>query len=152
MSDFSPSSDQSASDSNLTINSTSKLTNDDFYRKYEMMQFLFLAIAIITVLICLTICLTVCICICLKRRRDSKHQENKAKLLPEQSVKSSSRKSSQKAANNSATVNGKQSALNPSTSFNATNSAVKSSYYDNLDDIPFIDESRPTSVIDITQV
>jgi hypothetical protein len=25
-------------------------------------------------------------------------------------------------------------------------------YYDNLDDIPFIDESRPTSYIDITGV
>jgi hypothetical protein len=25
-------------------------------------------------------------------------------------------------------------------------------YYDNLDDIPFIDESRPTSYIDITRV
>lgn len=35
---------------------------------------------------------------------------------------------------------------------NAVKSTTKPFYYDNLDDIPFIDESRPTSVIEIAQV
>lgn len=57
-------------------------------------------------------------------------------------------------------TNGKQSISLPTSTSNQTkvnsNSAVvttgKPFYYDNLDDIPFIDESRPTSVVDITQV
>ncbi|CAF5050789.1 unnamed protein product [Rotaria magnacalcarata] len=32
------------------------------------------------------------------------------------------------------------------------NAPIKSYYYDTFDDIPFIDESRPTSYIDITRV
>ncbi|CAF0924584.1 unnamed protein product [Adineta ricciae] len=138
-------------DSNLTENSTISYYNQESFMSYETMRIFFFAIAIITVLICLTICTTVCICICLKRRRELTRHENRAKLLPEQPVKSSSKRSTQKASNNSTTANGKQSSIVLSSSSNATNSAVKS-FYDNLDDIPFIDESRPTSVIDITQV
>jgi hypothetical protein len=38
------------------------------------------------------------------------------------------------------------------TSLSSSKTPIKSFYYDNLDDIPFIDESRPTSVVDITKV
>jgi hypothetical protein len=50
-------------------------------------------------------------------------------------------------------VNGKQgSSVQPTTSNSTKLTTTKPFYYDNLDDIPFIDESRPTSVVDITQV
>ena len=82
------------------------------------------------------------------RRRKSKRQENKDQLLPEQS-----NKSSRIPTNNPVReTNGKQGILIQQPSLNSTKTTTKAFYYDTLDDIPFIDESRPTSVIDITHV
>ncbi|CAF5194785.1 unnamed protein product, partial [Rotaria magnacalcarata] len=78
-------------------------------------------------------------------------QENKETLLSEQSSIPSGTKST-KATNNTTGSNGKQRSSIQQTISNSAKATTKPFYYDNLDDIPFIDESRPTSVIDIAQV
>lgn len=130
--------------SNYSINGTSYSLSDKPFFTDDFVKFLFIAITIITIFICLAVCIIVCICICVRRKRKSKQKETKDQLLPEQS-----KKTSKIPTNKSSTTTGKQGSIDQIISSNPT---IKTFYYDNLDDIPFIDESRPTSVIDITKV
>ncbi|CAF0886232.1 unnamed protein product [Rotaria sp. Silwood1] len=158
---------QSESIYNSSMNGTLDSIDNEFRLSNEIMRLLFIAITAITVLICFTICISACICICLNRRRNLKRQEQKdCLLIPDQSEKISDTKlslSNPLSNNINVTIssNSKQeleknmlsSSLRKSSSniING-NTPIISYYYDNLDDIPFIDESRPTSYSDITRV
>ncbi|CAM2705226.1 unnamed protein product [Rotaria socialis] len=102
-----------------------------------------------------------------KKRRNLKRQNKKDHLLlPEQSEKITHTRSSLTnpvTKNITLTIlsNSKQdldkTILPSSIQKSASNlihgnAPIKSYYYDTFDDIPFIDESRPTSYIDITRV
>lgn len=142
--------------SNDTINTFS----DEYTFASDTMRFLFVALATIVVLICLTICISVCVCFCLHRRRKSTRQGTKdQRLLPEQSEKINPNKiifnnsSSKNLSINTASKS--SSSLNQtltSVSIHQIKTPLKPSYFDTVDDIPFIDESRPTSFIDVTRV
>ncbi|CAF0738776.1 unnamed protein product [Rotaria sordida] len=86
------------------------------------------------------------------KRRKAKGQGNKDQLLSEQSSIPPANKTSKIPINNSTTTNGKQGSSIQQIISNPIKPITKPFYYDNLDDIPFIDESRPTSVVDIAQV
>ncbi|CAF2410917.1 unnamed protein product [Rotaria sp. Silwood2] len=159
--------DQSESIYNSSMNGTSDALDNEFGLSNEIMRLLFIAITTITVLVCLTICISACICICLNRRRNLKRQEKKDHLLiPEQSEKISDTKLSltnplSKHINLTLSSNSKpesekkilpSSIRKSSSNLINGNTPMISYYYDNLDDIPFIDESRPTSYSDITRV
>ncbi|CAF1034873.1 unnamed protein product [Rotaria sordida] len=160
-------SDQSESIYNSSMNETLYSYDNEFGLSNEIMRFLFIAITTITVLVCLTICISACICICLNRRRNLKRQEQKDHLLiPEQSEKISDTKLSftnplPKTINITISSNSKpeseknllhSSIQRSSSNIINGNTSIRSYYYDDLDDIPFIDESRPTSYSDITRV
>lgn len=149
---------------NLLVSTSTNVTttsvNKIFGLHFETMRIILLTVATLIIILCLIVCISICVCLCLKRKHKSKHNKKKDQLLPEQTGKNSNNKSSKNLLTNPTITNGKQSISLPTSTSNQTkvnsNSAVvttgKPFYYDNLDDIPFIDESRPTSVVDITQV
>jgi hypothetical protein len=86
----------------------------------------------------------------LKRQEKQDHL-----LLPEQSERISTKRLP--TTNSIISSNGKQQSdkkiLSSSIQQSLSNmTPISPYYYDNLDDIPFIDESRPTSYIDMTRV
>ncbi|CAF3124181.1 unnamed protein product [Rotaria socialis] len=152
---------------NNSMNDTLHSSDNDRVVSDEMLKLLLVAITTIIVLVCLTICISACICICLNKRRNLKRQNKKDHLLlPEQSEKITHTRSSLTnpvTKNITLTIlsNSKQdldkTILPSSIQKSASNlihgnAPIKSYYYDTFDDIPFIDESRPTSYIDITRV
>ncbi|CAF1348009.1 unnamed protein product [Adineta ricciae] len=138
---------------NGTINSTLQSSIDqDFDRNNDALRLLLITIAIIIVLVCITISTILFIFICLNRRRNSKRREKQDRpLISESTDKTSRTNSSGKKKPKPGKTSGKTT-VPSSTSTTNEKIPVGQFYYDNLDDIPYIDESRPTSYIDITRV
>ncbi|CAF0926649.1 unnamed protein product [Adineta steineri] len=148
---------------NSTVNGTLRSLEKDFDTNNDTMRLLFITIAIIIVLICITISTILFICICLNRRRNSRREEKQDQLLPSEQFEKIP-------DNRKSLINSSKQNINPTVPFHSTQQSIKKTlsssssinpnekiqirpyYYDNLDDIPFIDESRPTSFIDVTRV
>ncbi|UJR21152.1 hypothetical protein I4U23_024251 [Adineta vaga] len=132
--------DQTLSASNVTINNTLMLSfNQNSEANNEALRLLLLTIAIIIVLVCITISTVL-------RRNSKRHRKQDHLLIPEQSEKISRTTSSEKKKpkpTKTSQFSGKSNVPSSSMTINEK-IPIGPFYYDNLDDIPYIDESRPT--------